>query len=160
MLTSLLPPAACAACRLCCNFCQSSAWETPALEAELAQRLECAGVPLEQRGGARTFRLEFASEDPQECAFCPLLDSSAGCTLPREQRPFECRLWPLRLMQDEAGHLVLACYTTCPGMAAVPREELLALAESLRPALLAHARRCPASVRPLHPNYCLLDTLE
>ncbi len=166
MLTSLLPPATCAACRLCCNFCPSSTWETPALEPELAERLEEAGMPLVEREGAegtpkaKTFRLEYATESPQECALCPLLDVSLGCTLPREERPFECRLWPLRLMQDEGGQLMLAYYAACPGLAAVSREQLLALVDSLRPALLAHAHRCPASVRPLHPNYTPLCTLD
>ncbi len=159
MLTSVLPPSACASCRLCCNFSRPSAWETPAFEPEVAEQLRRLGLTLVERGGAPTIALEFASTDPQECALCPLLDTAKGCTLPREERPLECRLWPLRLMHSEQGELLLTCYTSCPGLAAVPRERLLELADSLQPLLLAHARRCPASVRPLHPNYAPLCRL-
>ncbi len=161
MLTSVLLPSACASCRLCCNFLPFSAWESPALEPECVELLRERGVCLvEREDGAVTFHLNFASDAPQEAADCPLLDRCAGCTLPRAQRPFECRLWPLRLMHDEAGSLLLTCYRSCPGLAPVPLSDLLALAEVLRPALLAHARRCPASVRPLHPNYTVLCQLS
>ena len=159
MLTSVLPPSACASCRLCCNFSRPSAWETPALEPEVAEHLRALGIPLVERNGAMTIALEFATENPQECALCPLLNTKSGCTLPREQRPLECRLWPLRLMRGEQGELLLTCYTACPGLASVPRKRLLELADSLRSLLFAHARRCPASVRPLHPNYAPLCRL-
>ncbi len=126
----------------------------------MAARLEAMGVALRERDGARTFALEFASEEPQECAMCPLLDSARGCTLPREERPLECRLWPLRLMRGEQGELLLTCYRDCPGIAAVPRGTLLQELESLRPLLLEHAASSPASVRSLHPLYTVLSCLQ
>ncbi len=161
MLTAILPPSVCASCRLCCNFLPESAWETPALEPECAGLLRSQGVPLSVRAdGGETITLIFAPECPQKAADCPLLDKSAGCLLPRDLRPLECRLWPLRLMRDEAGNLVVTCYRSCPGLAAVPRETLLRVAESLRPLFAERAASFPASIRPLHPNYSILFTLK
>ncbi len=160
MLTSLLPPSACASCRLCCHFLPSSVWETPALEPSCATRLREQGVFLVERlDGGETVGLSFSSDCPQETADCPLLDKSSGCRLPREERPLECRLWPLRLMRGSSGQVVVACYTACPGIAAVSREELLALAESLRPLLRERASSFPASIRPLHAHYAVLFPL-
>ncbi len=161
MLTSLLPPSVCASCRLCCNFFPESVWETPALEATVVAHLREMGIDLAPRPeGGETIALQFAPECPQKAADCPLLDKSAGCRLPRAERPLECRLWPLRLMRDERGRIVLACYSACPGLAEVPPSALLALAESLRPILLERAASCPESIRPLHANYRILFSLK
>ncbi len=160
MLTSLLPPSVCASCRLCCNFRPESAWETPALEPACAARLREEGITLKTRPeGGETIQLNFASDAPQKAADCPLLDTCAGCRLPRAERPLECRLWPLRLMEDEAGVPAVACYRSCPGLATVPRDTLLALAESLRPLFVERVACFPASIRPLHPAYEVLFRL-
>lgn len=155
MLTHIFTPADCARCKLCCNFCRSSAWETPALEPRLAQHLQTHGVPLEQRAdGACTFHLHFVSTDPQECANCPVLDPEKGCSLPREQRPFECRIWPLRLMHGPLQQTVLGLYQACPALTPDVRQKLIAEATGpLLPSLLAYARQYPLAVRPMHPAY-------
>lgn len=110
MLTHLLRAQDCAACRLCCHFQRSSAWETPAIEPELVALYRELNPPpplMERADGSITFALRFPPDDASAEAPCPMLDASSGCTLPREQRPFECRLWPLRLMrllpEDESG---------------------------------------------------------
>ncbi len=161
MLTSLLPPSACASCRLCCNFLPASAWESPALEPDCVARLRALGVPLAQRpDGGEAIALKFAPECPQAAADCPLLDKSFGCRLPRAERPLECRLWPLRLMFDEKGNPAVACYRDCPGLASVPREQIVELAESLRPLLQERAVAFPASIRPYHAHYSILFRLN
>ncbi len=157
MLTSVLSPSVCASCRLCCNFQRSSAWETPVLEPRCVELLRSMDVPLEDReDGGLTLALQFDSSSVGELALCPLLDSSSGCRLPRELRPLECRLWPLRLMRLDSGELGLAFYSACPGLASVSREALMLLARSLYPELLAHLAQCPACVRCFHPAYSLL----
>ncbi len=160
MLTSLLPPSVCATCRLCCNFLPTSVWETPALEPACAERLRDLGVFLRERvEGGETIALNFAPECPQNAADCPLLDKSAGCRLPREERPLECRLWPLRLMRNKDGEIVVACYTNCPGLASVPRETLLMQAESLHAVFAERAKLFPESIRLMHRSYEVLYVL-
>ncbi len=161
MLTPILSPSACASCRLCCNFRPESRWELPALEHDCVARLRARNVCLVERPeGGETIALPEAAEGSQEATNCPLLDTSIGCTLPRAERPLECRLWPLRLMQDEAGNTLVTCYTACPALACQPHSVLRAFAESLRPLFLERARSFPASIRPLHPGYTILFTLK
>ncbi len=160
MLTSLLPPAACANCRLCCNFLPESAWESPALEPACAARLRERGIELAARAeGGETIALHWDAENPREAALCPLLDARCGCTLPREQRPLECRLWPLRLMRGQRGELLVCCYENCPGMAAVAREQLLQRVEEMEPMLMQRAREFPESVRPMRGGYGVVKVL-
>ncbi len=158
MLTQLLSPAVCASCRLCCNFLPESAWETPALEEECAHRLRSMGIALLHRPeGGETIALEW----PAGCsaANCPLLDPAQGCRLPRENRPLECRLWPFRLMRDDEERCVVAYYSSCPGLAAVPREMLVRTAEGLRGILEQRAVEFPGSVRRLCEGYEVLFVL-
>ncbi len=159
MLTHIFNSAVCARCRLCCNFRPASAWETPFLEDSLCELLSSRGIPLCTRpNGSRSFCLNFRTDAAEETADCPLLDPATGCTLPREQRPFECRVWPLRLMRTEEGELCIGCYTACPALNdAETLERLKAYAcGDLLPVLLDYARRFPQSVRAFHPAYTLL----
>lgn len=158
MLTHIFTPAQCARCKLCCNFRRASAWETPVLEAELADRLQHAGVPLQQReDGSCTFCLSYRTDDPEETANCPMLNPSSGCTLPRGDRPFECRIWPLRLMRTEQQRLALGLYKHCPALEPAVRDTLVREATGpMLPALLEFARRCPQAVRPADPAYSII----
>lgn len=159
MLTHIFSPNTCAHCRLCCNFCQRSAWETPFLEPELAAQLEQKGFPLTTRPhGAKSFALSFATSHPDENCNCPLLDTSAGCILPREKRPFECRVWPIRLMFDEQHQLCIACYKDCPALLHPDSWHKLVdyATGELLPTLLDYAERFPESIRPLDAHYTII----
>ena len=159
MLTHLFTPEQCAQCKLCCNFQRRSAWETPSLNKELQAALRVMGIPLEERGdnGACSFRLTYHTTDPSETANCPMLDTCSGCTLPREQRPFECRIWPLRLMRTENGQLVLGLYANCPALTEPVKERLITEATgALLPLLLEHAEKEPAIVRPVDSAYNII----
>ena len=160
MLTHLFTPEQCAQCKLCCNFRRSSAWETPALDASLAEALQAAGTPLVHRGdGSCSFRLTYHGSDPAETADCPMLDPRRGCTLPREQRPFECRIWPLRLMRTADGRLALGLYLGCPALTPPVRAKLTEEATGpLLPLLLRQAEQQPLIVRPVDPAYSIIWT--
>ena len=164
MLTDILSPEDCAACRLCCHFHRESAWETPAIEAALVdayRRLEPA-PPLRRRpDGSASFELNFEGRAADESAPCPMLDCRSGCRLPREERPMECRLWPLRLMRrhgtDGREQVLLGCYRDCPGVQRCGMETLRRFAEEkLKALLLEHARRLPQTIRPYDEHYEIL----
>lgn len=155
MLTHIFTSDSCARCRLCCNFRPCSAWETPFLEESLCESLKNRGVALCSRpNGSQSFLLDFQTDSLEETVNCPLLDPSSGCTLPRNQRPFECRVWPLRLMQED-GALCIGCYTACPALAENSvREKLVSTARGeLLPILLDYARRFPQSIRSFNSAY-------
>lgn len=161
MLTEIFTPADCAACKLCCNFHRSSAWETPALESELIYLLQEEGVPLEKRSdGSTSFYLHFCSNSENEVADCPMLNCETGCTLPRELRPFECRIWPLRLMK-QYSHLVIGLYKNCPALKGDSLERLTRFATTeLLPALLDYAKKHPQSVREVNSAYSIIWSEE
>lgn len=154
MLTNIISPSDCSACKLCCNFVRSSAWETPALEQELVYLLQEQGIPLSQRpDGSTSFFLHYCSESENEAALCPMLSTQSGCTLPRRLRPFECRIWRLRLM-NVSGHLVLGLYKNCPALDNNKRCALIQFAcTKLLPLLLDYAKNHPLAVRDFNPNY-------
>lgn len=159
MLTRIFNSAVCARCRLCCNFRPASVWETPFLEDAQLPAFQKLGIPLcSHPGGGSSFALSFHTDSPEETADCPLLDPSSGCTLPREQRPFECRVWPLRLMRAEDGSLCLGCYTACPALSDPSAQERLSAYATgeLLPVLLDYAHRFPQSVRDYHAAYSII----
>ncbi len=157
MLTEIFTPSDCAACKLCCNFHRSSAWETPALENELIYLLQEEGVPLQKRqDGSTSFYLYFCTDSENEVADCPMLNSETGCTLPRELRPFECRIWPLRLMKHSTK-LVIGLYKNCPALKNDTLDKLVHFATGkLLPVLLDYAKKHPYSVRELNPAYSVI----
>lgn len=159
MLTHLFTPAECAQCKLCCHFHRSSAWETPALEPSLILSLQAKKIPLEKRAdGSVSFHLTFKTTSDEETCNCPMLDTSKGCTLPREDRPFECRIWPLRLMQHD-GKLAIGLYQSCPALQPQVSTRLIAYATGeLLPKLLQFAQTHPLSVRDSHPSYTIIWT--
>lgn len=154
MLTDIFSPSECAECKLCCNFHRSSAWETPALESELIYLLQEECVPLEKRpDGSTSFYLHFCSNDENEVSDCPMLNRESGCTLPRELRPFECRIWPIRIMRD-SSRLVIGVYKNCPALRGDALEKLINYAKGdLLPHLKSYAASHPLSIRPLNPAY-------
>ena len=158
MLTHLFTPTQCAQCKLCCNFRRTSAWETPALDTDLADRLQAQGIPLQCReDGSYSFHLTYRSDNPDETANCPMLDPAVGCMLPRNERPFECRIWPLRLMKDASDALVLGLYLDCPALTPSVRQKLTEEATGpMLPMLLEQARLHPQIVRPLDPAYTVI----
>lgn len=162
MISHIITPEQCAACRLCCQFTRPSRWETPALTPAQVNSLRKRNIPLTRReDGSDTFALQYRKNaTPDTCAPCPLLDPGAGCILPRKERPVECRIWPLRLMHTENGLLCIALYRDCPALRNKnTRENLIREATGpLLPFLQRLANEFPAAARPLHPAYDIVWT--
>ena len=50
----------------------------------------------------------------EELFFCPML-CETGCTMGAD-KPFDCRIWPFRMMRDLEGALRITVASYCPGM--------------------------------------------
>lgn len=157
MLTHIFSPTDCASCKLCCHFHRRSAWETPSLNSELIYLLQEECVPMHQRpDGSTTFYLHFCTDSENETADCPMLNRETGCTLPRELRPFECRIWPLRLLRKN-NQLVIGLYENCPALQNGSLDELVKFATGeFLTELLEHAKRFPKCVREYHDDYRII----
>ena len=50
---------------------------------------------------------KYTGNDENEEAACEFLDSKRGCVLSDEDKPFDCKIWPLRIMARERSLLLL-----------------------------------------------------
>ena len=130
MLSSVLSREDCASCRFCCSFRRQSLWETPLFDSETAERLrkQFPAARFKPRGDALTFDIDdcYRTDDTEEEALCPFNDG--GCRLSPEDKPFDCSIWPLRVMRYEGG-LAICLTPTCPVISAKPLSVMQELAD-------------------------------
>ena len=145
MLFKILSKSSCAACKFCCSFRRQSLWETPLFPQEVAEKLSSENeygvvgefTPIQDDCGFRdacevpnAFRLvlenNYRTDDPEEEVPCTFLDPQKGCILKGEDKPFDCSIWPLRIMNKD-GKLVIALTPTCSAIGAVPSQALVEL---------------------------------
>ena len=131
MLSRVLSKQSCAACKFCCSFRRQSLWETPLFPPEVVEKLSKPneyGVVGEFCDGKIILK-GYRTDDPEEEVPCTFLDPHKGCILKAEDKPFDCSIWPLRVM-DKGGELVIALTPTCLTIGATPRPELIALVKN------------------------------
>jgi len=141
MLSKVLSKSSCASCKFCCSFRRQSLWETPLFSQETVDKLSREneyGVVGEFRMfqtaqgecfGRLILENNYCTDDPEEEVPCTFLDPRKGCILKGEDKPFDCSIWPLRIM-DKNGELVIALTPTCPTIGATPSKDLVELVKS------------------------------
>lgn len=176
MLSSILSKSDCAACKFCCSFRRQSLWETPVFYEEDIQGIkklfpEVKFRELETENGScegpqtaaakskvYTFDIydKYKTDDAEEEAPCPFLDTEKGCSLPPELKPFDCKIWPLRVVRLPEGNeftevsarLAVVLTPTCPAINKVPFEKVKALAASgPGKTILDYAARHPQMIK-------------
>jgi Fe-S-cluster containining protein len=150
MLGKVLKKETCAKCKFCCSFRRCSLWETPLFPMETVEKLadsdssenSISGKMGEDKlsqtekkiefirqtvGGAACGQMDlnykYKTDDPQEEAACEFLDPQKGCTLSADDKPFDCKIWPLRIMRKD-GRLVIALTPTCPAINEVGEQRM------------------------------------
>lgn len=130
MLSSVLSKDDCAKCRFCCSFRRKSLWETPLFNDDEARRLSelFPSARFKKRGDALTIDIDdcYKTDDSEEEALCPFNDG--GCRLSAEDKPFDCSIWPLRVMEHDGG-LAICLTPTCPVISEKPLSVMRELAE-------------------------------
>lgn len=158
MLKTILSAETCAKCRNCCIFEVQSAWELPTFSAASVRRLaDRPEYHITEVSGR--FRITLPYDDAKTAQPCPFLDPASGCTLPPDEKPFACALWPVRIMRDDNGTARLALYQGCDGMTenVLPALKKL-LDDGLRERIFAEAEKDPSIILPYHPNYRFLES--
>ena len=110
MLSKVLDKNTCAKCKICCGFAKSDEWEIPYITKSQAKELERKGYKIKNNGKYYTYDLEFVSD---EVKYCPYLDFKKGCLLSEDEKPFDCKIWPVRLMKKNNEYF-LAVADICP----------------------------------------------
>lgn len=126
MLANVLKKEECAACRFCCSFRRKSLWELPRLPLRFLDdyknnpRGESVDYKIMEENGEKfaitNLENNYRTDDSEEEVPCPFLDARQGCMLPPEDKPFECKAWPLRYMKTADGTLHVCLTPTCPRM--------------------------------------------
>lgn len=167
MLSKVLKKDTCAACRFCCSFRRCSLWETPLFPKEVMERLEHIGSSTVfqkntsegKEYGQMDLTGKYKTQDSEEEAACDFLDSSKGCTLSDEDKPFDCKIWPLRIMNKD-GQYVIALTPTCPAVNQVPLAEIEALVkDGLGKTIYAYAKEHPYIIKEYKAGFQVLMEL-
>ena len=127
MVSKILSKETCASCKFCCSFRRQSLWETPIFsEKEMLFLSEkFPEVKFISRGNSFTYDLsgEYKTNNPEEEAKCPFLNEKTGCILSKTEKPFDCSIWPLRVVKkNEEIKIVLD--NVCPAFKNIPIEEI------------------------------------
>ena len=84
------------------------------------------------------------------------MDYKKGCSLDATEKPFDCKIWPLRLMKKN-NHLVIALTPTCPAINKIAIEELKTFTkENLSETLFDYARKNPFIIKAYKENFPIL----
>jgi len=107
MLSKILTAGDCAACRNCCVFHEESRWETPVISADIVDKIkeelhdEDSVVFYKDSFSLASVKRDIKLKEGQEIYKCVALDENKGCTLTGDKKPFDCSLWPLRVMEKD-----------------------------------------------------------
>ena len=159
MLRSVLSPEDCAKCRFCCSFRRQSLWETPLFPPDTAKRLSEQYPDAKFKPTANgwfTIDIDdrYLTEDPEEEALCPF--NKSGCILSAGDKPFDCSIWPLRVMPDGNG-LAICLTPTCPVISAKPLSVMRELADGdIGTKVLEYAAAHPEIVKERRDDFPVL----
>jgi hypothetical protein len=160
MLKEVLSPEDCAKCGFCCSFRRQSLHLTPLFAKETVEEI-CRLYPDAHfrtlPNGAVTIDIgdQYKTDDSEEEALCPF--NRKGCILPQHLKPFDCELWPFRLMKSGNG-LALALVPTCPWLDKDSSKFKETAAEVAEKAV-AYAKTHPELVIEYRPDYQLVVLL-
>ena len=174
MLSKVLSKNTCAECRFCCSFRRCSLWETPLFAIETVDKFDRSDISGEFSGcekninfhraekdgvqyGQMDLMYKYCTDDESEEAACEFLDASRGCVLSDEDKPFDCKIWPLRIM-DKDGKLVIALTPTCPAINKVDLKEIEEFVKSgLGDTIYEYAKEHPYIIKKYRENFPVLQ---
>lgn len=177
MLSKILSKETCAGCKFCCSFRRCSLWETPLFPEDTVKKLG-GKFDMEQKDGYSYGKMNFdgrySTDDSEEEAACQYLDAKKGCVLSYEDKPFDCKIWPLRIMRvqnqredkPESGgdgrtagksKLVVALTPTCPAINKVDIETVRKLVkEELGSVIYEYAGKHPYIIKEYREGFPVL----
>lgn len=149
MLSKILNKEDCAKCRFCCSFRRKSLWETPLFTKENIEAIKgnenlddsCLLVNDSPKGIYARYDLSncYKTDDSKEEVPCPYLGEN-GCVLSDNEKPWDCKIWPLRVMR-KSRELVVALTPTCPEINKLEFEKVREFVEKeLKSGLLEYAK--------------------
>lgn len=152
MLSKVLDKSTCAKCKFCCGFDKEDDWEIPVISEKLADVLREKGVKIINIDDCYKYDLEFSGD---EVKYCPFHSKDTGCTLDNENKPFDCKIWPLRVMR-KGNNKVLAIAKTCPAFSVTKTDLLRLVNEGLIDDIKEYILKNPYLINELKEDYEVL----
>lgn len=162
MLSKVLSKETCADCRFCCSFRRKSLWETPLFDKDTVDKYNRDGVKFDRftesgvEYGKLNYDGKYLTDSEDEEAACAFLHSEKGCVLNDEEKPFDCKIWPLRIMKKDE-QIVIALTPTCPAINSYPAnimEELVR--DGLGQKIYNYAKEHPYIIKNYRENFPVL----
>lgn len=159
MLSKILSREECASCKFCCSFRKQSLWETPIFNEEIKQKIDKLYPDVKFReiktleGKSRYYTIDlfdsYKTDNPEEEVKCPFLEDGKGCILSAELKPFDCSIWPLRVMKKpQSEKNILSLTPTCQAINKIPFEKLKSFVnDELRIKILEYAKNNPEIIK-------------
>lgn len=151
MLKEILSPKTCAKCRLCCSFDREDSWENPVISEKTAEivKEQCKkGELLPYGEKSYRFALSFNGEG---LAYCPAL-TEKGCSLDDNAKPFDCKIWPYRVMR-KGDKLVIVLSPVCESMTAMDFSKTKAFGEKIAKEIFMQAEENPDIIKEYIEGY-------
>lgn len=164
MLSKILSKKECASCRFCCSFRRQSLWEVPVFTSENINAVKIYHRELSDNlisfsEGGITYakydlRNSYKTNDPNEEVLCPFLDPIKGCVLSDEEKPWDCKIWPFRVVKNDSDEIFVALTPTCPGINKLDKSEIESFADaSFNDSLLAYAKEHPYLIKDFRDGF-------
>lgn len=114
-LPQIVPSSTCLRCDVCCRFPDPDSALRPYFTAEDIELAVAAGVGRSAFSNSHGSQVTLVPDQRNEGYQCPAFDpATSHCTI-YDRRPFDCRIYPLALMWNEAhDQVVLGWDTKCP----------------------------------------------
>lgn len=163
MLSSILKKSDCASCKFCCSFRRQSLWETPVFSKEIAEQLQKLFPNARFRAVGKSsvtvdLSMLYKTNNPEEEVPCPFLDSTKGCLLGPELKPFDCSIWPFRAVHTSDNKVCVALTPTCPAINKVPHQKITELLDAgLRDKILEFAENNPDIIKEYSEFFLVLQ---
>lgn len=156
MLSKLLSREECAKCRICCTFDDDDIWETPVIYNDLAERVEASvGASLIDKQEYKLFSL--SKKEDGELYYCTALDRTKGCKLSNETKPFDCKIWPFRVMKLKGlDRIVITLSPVCPVVKTKPLKSILQTLDEIKEEIFKEASAHPFMVKDYIDGYPIL----
>jgi hypothetical protein len=155
----------CKKCRLCCWFTKYELWETPVISDEKRDFIK-ENYPETQFIGKGTgcslfIMKEVSAKEKNNPEIidstvfdCPML-SESGCRL-GQNKPFECSIWPYRIMSQN-GKLLISVSTLCKPMCKNSLESIIdQLKSGLAKEICDYAKIHPGIIKEYNDGYPIL----
>lgn len=151
MLKEILSPKTCAECRLCCSFDREDSWENPVISENTAEKVkeQCKNGELIPYGG-NSYRFALSYND-EGLAYCPAL-TEKGCCLDDNAKPFDCKIWPYRIMR-KGDKLVIVLSPVCENMSAMDFSKTKAFGEKIAKEIFEQAEENPDIIKEYIEGY-------